>query len=82
MDRQSLGLRHPAVGNMWINLSRALLEQGKYDEAASAAREGLEITRASLGKDHPRIGIGEIYLARVYLARGQPATANSCSATP
>ena len=50
---KKLGDQDPYVGNTRINLSRPLLEEKKYDEAAAAARQGLEITRTSLGRRPP-----------------------------
>jgi tetratricopeptide (TPR) repeat protein len=58
-----------------VHFSKTLLELGKYEEAASVAREGLRITEATSGKDHPLIAYAEIYLAEVDLARDDPSPA-------
>jgi tetratricopeptide (TPR) repeat protein len=65
------------VANTRINLARPLLEQGRYEEAAGAAREGLDVTRGSLGGEHPRVAYGEVYLARADLALGRAPEAEA-----
>src|SRR4029453_16517071 len=58
-----------------VHFAKTLRELGEYEEAASAAREGLRITEATSGKDHPLIAFGEIYLAEVDLSRNDAAAA-------
>lgn len=57
------------------NLSRVLVKQGRYDEAATALREALDIARPALGSDHPLVGIYTVNLASVHLARKEPKSA-------
>jgi len=75
IDRRALGENHPDFAIDLVHFSRTLLEEGKYDEAAADARQGIRIVEATSGKDHPVIAFGEIYLARVHLARHEPALA-------
>ena len=75
IDRKALGENHPDFAIDLVHFSRTLLEEGKYDEAAADATQGIRIVEATSGKDHPVIAFGEIYLARVHLARHEPALA-------
>jgi tetratricopeptide (TPR) repeat protein len=50
------------------NFSAALREQGKYDEAAQAIEQALEVSKP-LGVDHPAQATYKLYLARIQIAR-------------
>src|SRR6185295_8473256 len=69
ISRQALGNDHPDVAAKLNNLSGALRQQGKYDEAAAAVEEALRIARPRLGADHPLVARYSVTLARVHLAR-------------
>ena len=75
ISHKTLGESHPTIASTLINLGRPLLEQGKYDEAASVLDEGIRMARASLGDDHPLMAFGKIYMARVDLGRRDAAAA-------
>jgi tetratricopeptide (TPR) repeat protein len=77
MSRKTLGDGHENVGLQLNNLAGPLLEQKKFDEAASAMEESIRITRAALGDDHPRVAHFTFNLARVHLNGGQPQRAES-----
>ena len=53
------------------------VEQRKYDDAASALQDALNIALPALGSDHPLIAIYRINLASVQLARHDPAAAEA-----
>ena len=50
------------------SLSHVLVTQARYDEAAGALREALEIARPALGSDHQLVAIYAINFASVQLA--------------
>jgi tetratricopeptide (TPR) repeat protein len=77
MQRQTLGEKHPTVAATLNSLSRALREQRRHDEAASALQEALDIARAALGSEHQLVAIYTINLASVQLAREEPAAAET-----
>src|SRR5262249_55324750 len=64
-----LGETHPTVAWAFNGLSRALVEQRRYDEAAAALERALDIARPALGGDHQLVAIYAINLGRVQLAR-------------
>jgi tetratricopeptide (TPR) repeat protein len=62
---------------MLNNLARVLVRQGRYDEAAAALQDALDIAHPALGDDHQLVGIYSLDLASVQLARKQPAAAEA-----
>jgi hypothetical protein len=53
------------------------VKQRRYDEAASALRQALDIARPALGHVHQLVAIYTINLASVELARNKPAAAEA-----
>lgn len=54
-----------------LTLAGNLYQQGKYDEAAKAAKQSLEIREKLLPNDNPAIIMGLRYLAMLYRASGE-----------
>jgi tetratricopeptide (TPR) repeat protein len=77
IQRRVLGARHPVVATTLNSLARTLVEHQRYDEAASALQEALDIARAALPADHQLSAIYSIHLASVQLARNKPAEAEA-----
>ena len=75
MQRQALGNHHPVVAATLNSLSRVLLEERRYDDAATAESEAAAIASSSLGPDHQLAAIYTINLAAVHAAAGKPAAA-------
>ena len=76
--RQAIAVREkgPAAGLVTnhatlANLSAALREQGKYDEAAGALEKALDVARP-LGDDNPVQATYKMHLARIQVARNRP----------
>ena len=55
----------------FANLSAALREQGKYDEAAEAIEKALDVSKP-LGNDNPVQATYKMHLARIQVARNRP----------
>ncbi len=47
------GAYSSTVGHAYVNLGKALLAQGKTDEARSALRSAVEHLQDTLGPEHP-----------------------------
>ena len=75
MQRKTLGDRHPIVAATLNSLSRVLLDQQRYDEAAAALQEAPTFRAPPLGRDHQLVAIYTINLAAVRLAQKDPAAA-------
>ena len=60
---------------MLNNLAHALSHQGKYDEAAAAMQQALEIVRPTFGRQHQMVAIYAINAAAIALKRHQFETA-------
>jgi tetratricopeptide (TPR) repeat protein len=57
------------------SVSHVLRDEGRYDEAAAALQDALEIARPALGRDHQLVGIYTVNLAAVLLAQRQAKAA-------
>ena len=75
MQRKALGNHHPVVAATLNSLSRALLEERRYDESAAAGSEAAAIAASVLGADHQLVAIYTCNLAAVHAAGGNAAAA-------
>jgi serine/threonine-protein kinase len=55
---EQLGRNHPSVAVTSNNLANALVPQGKYEEALTAARHAVAAWEETLGPNHPNIAVG------------------------
>jgi serine/threonine-protein kinase len=69
------GERDPEVANAYKNLAAAIADQGRYDEAETLFRRGLEIRRGTQGRDHADYATDLAAFAEVLRAKSAPVEA-------
>ncbi len=72
---RALGLRHPQVATTEANLSGALLNAGRTDDAIRLARDAIGIFEEALGPGHPRTASAATILAWALRAKGDTRAA-------
>ena len=75
MRRQVLGPRHADVAITLVELSRALVDQGRNAEAEPPAREALDIRKAVFGENHRETATSKSDLGQILQRRGDLAGA-------
>jgi hypothetical protein len=75
MRRQVLGPRHADVAISLVELSRALVDQGRNLEAEPLSREALDIRKAVFGENHRETATSKSDLGQILQRRGDLAGA-------
>ena len=57
--------------------AHVLVRQGRYDDAASALQNAIDIARTALGNQHQAVAIYTLNLASVQLKRNEPEEAEA-----
>ena len=82
MRRAVLGPRHADVAITLVELSRALVDQGRNDEAEAPSREALAIRKAVYGDNHRETATSKSDLGRSCSGAATSPAPRSCFARP
>jgi len=77
IGRETMGEKHPNVGQVLNNRGAAFVDLGRYEDARRDLELGREIKRTRVGEDHPDVGLLDYNLSLLEINTGNPTRART-----